>query len=134
MDGARVQEVQQQIKEALMDSREKLGLVVSRDRELISDDMSTHQPEVVDVAQALEELDRSNTIAEQDHRKIAAIDHALMKISQGNFGKCEDCEEQIPEKRLLAVPEARFCARCQATEERVTSRSAKGLPATESMR
>jgi DnaK suppressor protein len=38
---------------------------------------------------------------------------ALLRIHEGSFGVCEDCEEQISSKRLSAVP---WAARCVAEE------------------
>ena len=41
--------------------------------------------------------------------KLKNINLALGKIKKGNYGKCEKCSEKIPEERLKAIPEARFC-------------------------
>jgi DnaK suppressor protein len=38
---------------------------------------------------------------------------ALRRIQEGNFGICQECEEEIHPKRLAAVPWATFCIRCQ---------------------
>lgn len=38
---------------------------------------------------------------------------ALRRIEEGNFGICEQCEEQIHPKRLLALPWASLCIQCQ---------------------
>jgi DnaK suppressor protein len=46
---------------------------------------------------------------------IARIDRALRRLSQapGEFGLCQECEEEIPFKRLQLVPYASLCAECQ---------------------
>lgn len=31
---------------------------------------------------------------------------------------CEECEEEIPEKRLKAKPDAKLCVRCQERHDR----------------
>lgn len=85
------------------------------------------QAELVDIAQAAEQLDRDTSLAEQERRELIAIERALAKIATGRFGICEDCEEEIPEKRLMIVPEARLCARCQSIEERQQGRH-RGVP------
>ena len=48
-------------------------------------------------------------------RELAEIDRALRKLRQSpdDFGQCEDCGDDIPEKRLQLMPHARFCAECQ---------------------
>lgn len=45
--------------------------------------------------------------------------HSLQKISDGNYGICEECGCQIPESRLLARPTAEFCVPCKESAERV---------------
>jgi DnaK suppressor protein len=43
------------------------------------------------------------------------IDAALVRLAAGQYGLCFDCECEIPERRLRALP---FAVRCQACEER----------------
>ena len=52
-------------------------------------------------------------------RTIAAIDAALAKIDDepDDFGLCEDCEEDIADRRLEAMPHARLCIRCKSRRE-----------------
>ena len=33
-------------------------------------------------------------------------------MTQGSFGQCEECEEDIPSARLEALPYARYCVAC----------------------
>lgn len=40
---------------------------------------------------------------------------AKTAIKNGSYGICEECEEPIKQKRLEAVPWARFCIGCQET-------------------
>ena len=50
---------------------------------------------------------------------------ALQKITEGGFGDCERCGEPIADKRLDAVPDARYCIECQRAieeEERTAAR------------
>jgi RNA polymerase-binding transcription factor DksA len=43
---------------------------------------------------------------------IAEIEHALARIEEGGYGRCEACGIALPFERLEAVPSARFCVRC----------------------
>jgi DnaK suppressor protein len=43
---------------------------------------------------------------------------ALARIEDGSFGICMRCEEEIPNKRLKAVPWAAYCVPCMETIER----------------
>lgn len=45
--------------------------------------------------------------------KLQEINAALEKIKKGTYGKCEKCGEPIDVKRLLVMPEAKTCAKCQ---------------------
>ena len=53
-----------------------------------------------------------------DRRLLASIDEALQRIETGGFGECVNCGEPVQEKRLEAVPWARFCLKCQDLQER----------------
>jgi DnaK suppressor protein len=48
-----------------------------------------------------------------DYVQLRLIDEALDRIHSGDYGVCLACEEQIPAKRLLALPWARYCVPCQ---------------------
>lgn len=43
------------------------------------------------------------------------IDAALAKIEAGSYGRCEECEKQIAEARLEAMPTARLCIECASS-------------------
>jgi DnaK suppressor protein len=45
--------------------------------------------------------------------EIDDIDSALNKLEEGTYGVCEECGEDIPSKRLEAVPAALYCVPCQ---------------------
>jgi DnaK suppressor protein len=60
-----------------------------------------------------------------DRRLLKEVVLALQKITEGGFGDCERCGEPISEKRLEAVPFARYCIECQRAveeEERTAAR------------
>lgn len=43
--------------------------------------------------------------------------HALHRLADGSYGRCEDCGERIAPARLADVPYARRCATCQRDAE-----------------
>jgi DnaK suppressor protein len=45
------------------------------------------------------------------------IDEALVRISEGTFGSCEDCDDEIELKRLEARPTATLCVNCKEEAE-----------------
>ena len=52
-----------------------------------------------------------------DRRLLKEVASALQKLDEGNFGACERCGEFIAEKRLEALPFARYCIDCQRAVE-----------------
>jgi DnaK suppressor protein len=53
-----------------------------------------------------------------DRRLLRDVLGALRKLDEGGFGECERCGEEIAEKRLDALPFARYCIDCQRRVER----------------
>jgi len=60
---------------------------------------------------------------------LRQIDHALGKLidSPEDFGLCEECEEEIGEKRLALVPYTTLCVTCQAKRDPKLGASRKKL-------
>lgn len=59
-----------------------------------------------------------------DRRLLKEVTEALQKLDEGAYGSCERCSEPIVEKRLEALPFARYCINCQRAveeEERMTA-------------
>jgi len=53
-----------------------------------------------------------------DRRLLRDVLAALRKLDEGGFGECERCAEEISQKRLEALPFARYCIECQRHVER----------------
>ena len=56
-------------------------------------------------------------LGERGSKMVADIDQALLRIKEGSYGLCARCEEPINERRLEAVPTARYDAACQTLIE-----------------
>jgi len=79
----------------------------------------------------LEQLDVSNSEEGEQAQAIAlireaqALDSVRQKLakqrSQPSLTECDDCGEDIPEARRLAVPGVTMCIYCQAKSERFTA-------------
>ena len=51
--------------------------------------------------------------------KLQAIENALERIGEGEYGICEDCEEEIAQARLEALPfRPIVCVACQEEREK----------------
>ena len=58
------------------------------------------------------------SMSANDRRLLELIDEALRRVEAGEFGECVNCGEPVQEKRLDAVPWARYCVKCQDLQER----------------
>ncbi len=72
----------------------------------------------------LDEIQRASERAlavcnlDREYNQLRNARAALLRIEQGNFGMCEQCDEDIHPKRLAAIPWAPFCIRCQEILDR----------------
>jgi len=102
----RYRELREIIRQALMQSDEQsyielAGQVQDMENSSVADLL-------VDVA--LADIDRHV-------EEIRDIDAALMRIADGSYGVCTDCDEAIDVKRLEAYPTAKRCRPCQEKYE-----------------
>ncbi len=56
-------------------------------------------------------------LGDRKSQMVADIDQALLRIKEGSYGLCNRCGKPIEERRLEALPTARFDAECQARLE-----------------
>jgi len=52
---------------------------------------------------------------------LARIDAALVRLDTDQYGSCAECESEISERRLQALP---FAVRCQSCEENIEQEQA----------
>ncbi|PZT70778.1 hypothetical protein DN402_06610 [Streptomyces sp. SW4] len=48
---------------------------------------------------------------------LADVEAALRRMAEGRYGSCHLCRRPVDRERLLIVPQARYCARCQQVRE-----------------
>ncbi|MEH1130561.1 TraR/DksA family transcriptional regulator [Micromonospora sp. CPCC 206061] len=67
-----------------------------------------------------EGFDRQTAVALIDSTRQALADttQALKRMTEGTYGRCEQCQLDIPVERLEILPHARFCVPCQQTQHR----------------
>ncbi len=59
--------------------------------------------------------DMNAVLAENEEYLVAETQAALGRLDAGDFGRCEGCGQPIAAERLKAMPYARYCVRCAAT-------------------
>jgi DnaK suppressor protein len=60
----------------------------------------------------------STQLVEIESRELIQIEHALKRIVEGVYGRCEFCGGKIAEARLNALPYTNTCIDCQRENER----------------
>jgi DnaK suppressor protein len=78
---------------------------------------SSETPDPVDLAVRNYSKNVMLAVSENDSRQVIMINEALTRISDDEYGTCQNCEKDINPKRLDAVPWARYCLNCQELVE-----------------
>lgn len=71
----------------------------------------------VDMSQQDVNQELTLRLGERESQAVADIDQALLRIDEGTYGQCQRCGKPIDERRLEAMPTARYDAKCQAEIE-----------------
>jgi len=59
-----------------------------------------------------------SAIIEQQKQELSEIEKALLKITNGGYGVCEMCEDDIGFQRLKVKPHAIYCIDCREIVEK----------------
>lgn len=88
------------------------------------------QEMVIEADERMDEVDQASSeymqafsfrLRGRERFLLGKIEHALKKMDDGEYGLCEECEEQISLKRLHARPEAQLCIQCKEAQEKEES-------------
>ena len=101
-------------KKILETKRDELEQVV-RNRDAITIEKSA---DALDEVQHASERELAIRNLDRDSNLLRNVRSALRRISDGSFGVCLHCEEEISPKRINAVPWAAFCIQCQEQADR----------------
>ena len=106
------------------------ALIAAADK--IRRQMKSHVSEVLDCSNAdkrgvtthMADVSSDNARHEMEIRMLSEdgdvlhlIDDALERLANGEYGKCQECGEMIPEGRLQVRPYAVFCIKCKSKIE-----------------
>jgi len=100
---ARRDSVQEQVQQKIRAFRDAASAETTRPPADLSDDP------------AHEDLDFA--LVEMHGQTLEHIKAALARLHAGDYGICHECDEEIPEKRLRALPFATRCLTCQESVE-----------------
>jgi|SRR5438270_10443283 len=109
----------------MLEAKQKELLAGSSDRAEI---LIEHAAEEFDRLQ--QQMNREVAIRNLDRESklLKSVQAAMARIEDDTFGICLRCEEEIPEKRLKALPWAAYCVPCQ---EAIDRQRAAGQPLDE---
>ena len=65
----------------------------------------------------LENAEVLDRLREDAESRLPAIDQALARLDEGNYGICATCAGEIPIERLIAFPQASNCIACAREQE-----------------
>jgi DnaK suppressor protein len=83
--------------------------------DLSIDDSET--PDPVDLAVRNYSKNVMLAVSENESRQLVLVDEALLRVEDDEYGTCQNCEKAINQKRLAAIPWARYCLDCQELVE-----------------
>lgn len=110
----------------LLEEREKIVRQLARFGESMSDtlqgsdgDLSAYSFHMADQGTDAMEREKAFLFASKEGRLLYHIDQALRRLykTPESYGVCEECEKNISEERLDALPHARLCINCKEREE-----------------
>lgn len=83
-------------------------------------DLPSGEPsgDIYDQASSERDRELGLLLGDREREKLHNIEEALMKMKEGEYGICEECEEEIPIGRLKVMPFARYCVKCKADIEK----------------
>ena len=91
---------------------------LSKSQRESSGDLSAYTFHMADVAQDSYDREFSLGIATNVQQKMLyAIEEALKHIEDKTYGICVKCEKPIAKNRLMAIPYANLCVKCQSKED-----------------
>jgi DnaK suppressor protein len=102
------------------------GILEQRRREIheklrsLRESIPTETPEVRDAEEQsvddfVQEVDLA--LMQMKSETLKKIDQALLRLEEGTYGRCQECDVEIPPARLRALPFAALCRACQEETE-----------------
>ena len=113
-----------------MNKKKLLEVIQKRKQELLSDLERVKTEDVLekDSWRTMDEigdeaLENQEKLTKQEtvnliENLLNTLEQAEKDIDYGRYGICNKCECKIEESRLLAIPEAQYCIKCQAIMDR----------------
>ena len=108
----------EQIKQRLEAKRAELqenieGLTEAHPKPVGAIEASEGPQDFEDIAVDFLETQQEQSLLVNQQALLTEVEQALERIEQGTYGKCVDCGQPIPERRLEAIPWAARDVKCE---------------------
>lgn len=100
-------------RDRLLERREGLVGIVEQAEKTSRERDSEATQDPADMAANAYNKELMVSMTENDRKLLTMIDEALIRVEYGEFGRCIRCDEPILDRRLEALPWARYCLNCQ---------------------
>lgn len=107
----------EKMQDVLVTRRDALRKALAGDLSMLKELREQSGGDVIDAALDSAQDEISSQLAEVESRELSHIEHALERLREGTYGKCEICVANIPVARLKALPYATMCIECQRAAE-----------------
>lgn len=101
---------------ALRENLQEQRLFRQEQLQQLSDAATTRLDAALD-RQAAAQTEVRVKLAASARMVLADVEAALERMDEGRYGTCHLCRGPIARERLMIVPQARYCARCQQVRE-----------------
>ncbi|MBN1353580.1 MAG: TraR/DksA C4-type zinc finger protein [Candidatus Omnitrophica bacterium] len=86
-----------------------------------SGDLSGYTYHMADMASDVYDRDLLLQLASGEREILFAVDEAIKRIEEGEYGYCLNCKKKIANARLKAIPHTPYCRDCQEKAEKKTT-------------
>lgn len=112
-----------EIKEKLLRMQQELIADMEAEHNRSVSSVTNEIGDSIDHASEERERELHQLFSDRDRLKLQQIKQALERIEEETYGFCEECDEQIGKKRLLAMPFTQLCIQCKTEEEKMKGRN-----------
>ncbi len=107
-------EIKQLLSEQIIQLRKQLDLTFASSKTVELDQTLAGRVSRID---AIQQQKMAQSSYERDKRLLADLENTLDRLSHVDYGRCLECDENIPFARLSIKPESKYCINCQQMME-----------------
>ena len=111
-----IEKLKKQLKEEKSALEKELEMFAKEDKNIKNNwDVRHSEREKGNMEEEADESQEYDNLISLEHNlelRLKDVNLAIEKIAKEEYGKCEKCNKDIEEKRLLVCPEARLCMKC----------------------